>query len=435
MKKNIYETPILSIIIPVYNVQDYLADCLNSVINQDFPLMEIICIDDCSSDNSLNILKKYAQNDGRIKVIKLNENSGLANTRNVGVDYALGKYICYLDSDDMLANECLKLLIPYLDDNLEMITYNIAKIKFDIPQKDINDDKYRLKYDYSQFGVKPGRKFFAKMMSNKEFYSNVYFALYNRSWLINKQIKFKKGIIYEDGSYTLACYLQCEKMQHVNVEVYVRRYRANSIMTSNKFTFAHMRGLLYRYEEAIRLYYQLDTLNQNERKYLLHFITNTMEIIRKHIMRLSPTETLQFQTLEGMSKLLSIEINNSINYAQLCIDGLRLRIMEAEHVYLYGSGQIGLLTISYLHFIGLSEKVLGFIETNRNSQNKQKNIPIFCIKEVIPNEKTLLILSSSPQYHTDMLKNAKQQGFKNIIPVDSLLKEIMYCQIEGKSKF
>ena len=99
----------ISVIIPVYNVEKYLGRCLDSVVNQTFTDIEIICINDGSSDNSLEILKRYAQRDRRIKIFT-QENSGLSASRNVGMKYASGDYIYFIDSDDYLVKTAFEEL-------------------------------------------------------------------------------------------------------------------------------------------------------------------------------------------------------------------------------------------------------------------------------------------------------------------------------------
>ena len=107
----------VSIVIPVYNVQKYLHECLDSLINQTLKDIEIICINDGSTDNSLNILKEYALKDSRIKVIdKENEGQGIA--RNLGIELAQGEFIGFVDPDDWLEPEMLEMM------------YNQAKVLF-----------------------------------------------------------------------------------------------------------------------------------------------------------------------------------------------------------------------------------------------------------------------------------------------------------------
>ena len=100
--------PEVSVVIPVYNVEQYLKKCLDSLINQTFGDIEIICINDCSKDRSLEILKDYASKDSRIKIIELSENQGVSIARNRGINDAKGNYILFLDPDDWLEFETIE---------------------------------------------------------------------------------------------------------------------------------------------------------------------------------------------------------------------------------------------------------------------------------------------------------------------------------------
>ena len=112
------ENPIISVIIPVYNTEKYLGECLDSVICQTFSKIEIICIDDCSNDNSLQILKKYAQQDHRIKIISHKQNLGCVASKNEGIKKAKGEYIYPFDSDDIIKPETLEKLYNAISNNL-----------------------------------------------------------------------------------------------------------------------------------------------------------------------------------------------------------------------------------------------------------------------------------------------------------------------------
>ena len=103
----------ISVIIPVYNEEDYLNECLDSIVNQSLEDIEIICVDDGSTDNSLNILKSY-ESDNRIKIIP-KENSGLGASRNVALDIAQGEYIAFMDSDDYMNLNALEAFETHSD--------------------------------------------------------------------------------------------------------------------------------------------------------------------------------------------------------------------------------------------------------------------------------------------------------------------------------
>lgn len=116
-------SPKFSIIIPIYNVEDYLSKCLDSVIEQTLMDIEIICVNDGSKDKSLNILQQYSNNDNRIRIIS-KENGGLSSARNAGLKVAKGDYICFLDSDDYAEpNLCERLYTEILEYKPDIIAF------------------------------------------------------------------------------------------------------------------------------------------------------------------------------------------------------------------------------------------------------------------------------------------------------------------------
>lgn len=106
----------VSIIVPVYNVEEYLPDCLNSLINQTYSDLEIILINDGSKDDSLKILNSFAEKDSRIKVFN-NENHGVSYTRNFGIENSTGDYIAFVDSDDIISEKYIEVLVDLLEKN------------------------------------------------------------------------------------------------------------------------------------------------------------------------------------------------------------------------------------------------------------------------------------------------------------------------------
>ena len=109
---------LLSIIIPIYNVEKYLQKCIESVLSQDINDYELLLIDDSSTDNSLNIAKDY-ENRVNVKIIEKNKNSGLSDTRNIGLKEANGKYILFLDSDDYIEEGSISIIYNIVQDQNE----------------------------------------------------------------------------------------------------------------------------------------------------------------------------------------------------------------------------------------------------------------------------------------------------------------------------
>ena len=111
----------ISVVVPVYNVEKYLKECIDSIINQTLEDIEIICVNDGSTDSSLEILNNFAEQDNRIKVIT-QSNQGLSAARNTGIKYANGEYISFIDSDDYIDTSLYETLVKYLP--AEMICFN-----------------------------------------------------------------------------------------------------------------------------------------------------------------------------------------------------------------------------------------------------------------------------------------------------------------------
>lgn len=103
--------PLISVIIPMYKVEAYVAECLDSVLSQSYRNIEVICVDDCGGDNSLAIAERYADQDSRVKIIRHEHNRGVGPARNTGIEAAMGEYIFFVDPDDLMVPDCLTKLL------------------------------------------------------------------------------------------------------------------------------------------------------------------------------------------------------------------------------------------------------------------------------------------------------------------------------------
>lgn len=215
-----------SIIIPVYNVEKYLCDCLDSVLNQSYPDdYEVICVNDGSTDESLYILKNYADKDKRIKVVS-QENKGLSVARNRGINAATGKYIFFLDSDDWLETNALEILSHQIDDE-DIICFNGHRYfedgsKEELPDKGIIENNLTGWDYYNKYAL----------ISRKFHFVCVVLRLYNRDFLLKNQLFFEEEIYHEDNLFTpIVCYY-AKKVKVIPDILYVYRIRDGSITWS-----------------------------------------------------------------------------------------------------------------------------------------------------------------------------------------------------------
>ena len=215
-----------SIIIPVYNVDLYLRECLDSVLSQSFADWEAICVDDGSTDNSGEILREYATRDNRIKVVT-QPNGGLSAARNTGMKASSGEYILFLDSDDWLETDALLMLSQKLNGE-DMLCFSgrryFEETKTFNPADRLTKKTYASGMDYYNENALLHRDFA---------FVCVGLRAYKRSFLVENGLWFKEGIFHEDNLFTpMACFFATHVKQ-ITDGLYDYRVRANSITDGN----------------------------------------------------------------------------------------------------------------------------------------------------------------------------------------------------------
>jgi len=264
----------ISVIIPVYNVEKYLTQCLENIINQSLKEIEIICVNDGSTDGSPNILEEYRKKDYRIKVIT-QKNGGLSAARNSGVSVATGEYVYFIDSDDYIDIDALEYLYYEAKNNeLDILYfdgesfYESEKLKKQFGQ---NDCCYRKK-EYSE--VYSGEELYALMRKDNVFRPMVWMQIIRLEYYRNIGISFYEGILHEDVLFSTQCTLKAARVSHRNKAFYHYRRRTGAI-TSNNISAKKVYSRIIVMEEIIRF------MSQNQfapetyyymRKYLSWFV-------------------------------------------------------------------------------------------------------------------------------------------------------------------
>ena len=219
--------PKFSIIIPVYNVEPYLRECLDSVLAQTCAEWEAMCINDGSTDGSLDILQEYAANDARFRIIN-QPNKGLSAARNAGIRAAKGEYLFFLDSDDWIVPDALERLNKHIAGQ-DMICF--AGQKYNEKDKTYLPSDVLIPAIYSN-----GMAYYSDNALKSYAFPFVcaVLRLYKRIFLQEHNLVFEERIYHEDNLFTpIACYYS-GKVQVVHDVLYVYRVRENSIMTTNQ---------------------------------------------------------------------------------------------------------------------------------------------------------------------------------------------------------
>ena len=222
MKKNIR----VSIIIPVYKVEKYLKDCIESVINQTYRNIEIILVDDGSPDNCPKICDNYQNKDKRIKVIH-KENGGLSMARNTGLDYATGDYVWYIDSDDKIILTAVQELVDVINEyNADLICFNYKEIIED------TNDEFINKFFSNSCSKRITKLTYDEAISDNINRKNLRYEVGSKLYSIKiaRKVKFPKNKLAEDFA-VFSDFLKCaNNIVHYDNQLYLYTRRNNSIM-------------------------------------------------------------------------------------------------------------------------------------------------------------------------------------------------------------
>lgn len=214
------EKPLVSVIIPVYNTQDYLKACIESVQGQTYPNLEILLVDDGSTDESGALCEKYAAEDERIRVFH-KKNGGLSDARNRGLMEAHGEFLAFVDSDDLLAPKAIEMLEALCE---------TSNAEAAIGQVSAFADRCTFAEERAQGEVVPMKEAMRRMLLHQKIGHEAWGKLYRRSlW---QTIKFPFGLLYEDYATIYRVIAQCQTVAIAPIPLYYYRVRSGSIMHS-----------------------------------------------------------------------------------------------------------------------------------------------------------------------------------------------------------
>ena len=255
--------PKVSIIIPVYNTEQYLRECLDSVINQTLKDIEIICVNDGSSDNSLAILEEYAAKDKRIKIIS-QENQGQSVARNIGIEEAKGEYVGFVDSDDWVDLDFFeKLYTTVKKTNADIACANIYKP---------NEKRYYIKYKNIKTATKTSKKY---ILTEIPKWNYIWNKIYKLSALRKENFQFKPNVYYEDIIWSPKTIYYLKKVVTVPNITYYYRYNPNSTVWNysqkHKTDFINAQLEVYDFIKKQRIFCSTKNFKHVAEKYLKCF--------------------------------------------------------------------------------------------------------------------------------------------------------------------
>lgn len=358
-RRNLQKQVAVSVVIPVYNVSDYIEACIKSIRNQTLNEIEIICVNDGSTDDSCEKLLKFADEDERI-VVCTQRNSGQSVARNMGVQQSRGEYLYFMDSDDILDDEALEILYKQSKgENLDVLYFDgtcFSDSDECKEQLEANKKYYLRKQSYK--GIYRGEELMCTMMNHGEYRVSPCLQLIKRQHFIEHDLWFYKGIVHEDNLFNYKCMLKATRVSHIQKALFNRRYRPSSTMTV-KVSFAHVYGYFRCYLEMYD-FYRENTFHVDCEEEILEVLYRVLYNVRKGYSNLEDDEKYAIKALPLLEQKLfkwyvsdfcdlnqKLNMNNARdrkngtlkNYYGNSVERLQKRLYDVENSTTYKVGK------------------------------------------------------------------------------------------------
>lgn len=448
----------ISVIVPVYNVEQYLEECMNSLIAQTYKSMEFICINDGSTDSSLQILRSYEKRDSRIKVVD-KQNEGYGRTLNRGVEMASSPWIGIVESDD------------FVESNMFEKLYQMAK----------DSDADIIKCNFYTYKAKEGREINYNWIYPKEFWgkeicplnypeiynvhSSIWAGIYRKEFLDINHIRFNEtpGASYQDIAFHFKVLSSAKKMKIVeDALLYYRMDNMNSSIYNPTKVFCVVDEM-----HAIDSYIREQSKERQEKLWPLYMRKKYYDY-RWTYSRLAPE--FQFALLHLMSKEFAVEekedkfekvlwkderdkeelqeiIKNPVSFfmrtknkestdkrlqiagivnQRIYLKGILQEIKESDHTVIYGAGIRGQWVAERLREKGISMSKLIFVVSNKGTENEVIGIPVMEVGQLSTISKNLfVIVAVKGEAKIEMLGKLQQLGIENVALADDEFRELI----------
>ena len=406
-----------SILIPSYNNSEYIDRCLDSVLSQSFDDYEIICIDDCSTDDSYEKLLKICNKDSRVYVAKNNENLGVANVRNRMIQQAVGDYIWFVDSDDYIKEDSLEvidsLLSKYNPDVLLFGTEDVIQENLDV----CVNEKRSLDIN----STISGKELFLKICKESEISTSSCDRVFRRNYLIEGGYSYENQIIGEDELFTLKTLIEAKVCFSTSEKLYVYNHRQGSATTKK----TSMKQLSDRCKTILGRKEYLKYLDGEVFVEAERLIYKWEDYIKRHIAEVEYIDRAWILKEKKLSSYLATLLGGVYGgfFPYLLAEESMSSLRKATKIYVYGAGNIGQAFVNLVEDRGI--KIDAFIISDRSDSNECMGYPLLCIEDIKKNDiedTSLYIMNYHREIQRDMRNQALSAGFreKNIFSYEEL---------------
>lgn len=399
----------ISIIIPIFNTQKYLERCIESVRKQKFDDIEIICINDCSEDNSQKIIESYQRIDERIIVINNPINLGLSECRNIGIENSHGDYIMFLDSDDCFidnAFEDLQKKIGILD--LDILFFGFKECLLE----DKNSKNVTRVELYPK--TMDGKEFFCDCQKKKKEIVASWSAIYKRQFLVENELMFVKGLLHEDVLFYFEILMKAKRVSSTDMCCYEYIRRKGSITVSDDNIQAKTWSLS-------KIAYRISMYNQFVDDKIKYYINNYVGDRFKTIFEnYNKIEYFDFNKYDLEPEVdFAMKIVGATHYNGFFTYKLPRSIISEIRKYnkviIYGAGNVGQGLCELLKEYHIKPNL--FVQTTCNISNMRMepyNIEVKSIEAVKERQDTIILVAVKNNSRI-MVEKAKDLGFQKVL--------------------
>lgn len=399
----------VSVIVPVYNSQEYISRCLDSILGQSLKETEIICVDDMSSDRSLEIIESYADMDNRIRIVKNVCNGGAGYSRNAGIELAKGEYVQFVDSDDYLEPGTLEELYAASKENKSDMCF----FKLAAPEESLCSRRAK-GIDGSYKGLYTGNEILGLFVENKEFFYYSWCVMIRRAFLECNNIRFQNIRIGEGGAFVLSALFKAERVLVSDGKYYNYCDNSMSVMAANKDSYRVLYGQLVQYIIALK------ELSGNDDKGLRRFLDYQYKKVKAGAGNLSAENADKIQGMleDGFSKHIFYTFLNKgsydVKFSKKDLDNLK----NSDINIIYGAGYASKDVLNVLgeNQIEVYGVAVGDVTKNPKSLFGYRVYDISQFESV--RDRAVVIVTANKKYREEIEEMLLTKGFKNNIFLD-----------------
>ena len=396
----------VSVVIPVYKVEKYIHACVDSVLSQTLQDIEVICIDDASPDRCPEILDEYAVQDARVRVLHLPENHQQGYGRNRGLEMAKGKYVYFLDSDDMITPEVMEELYNLAErEQLDGVFFD-SRVIFENKEFEKKYSNYPARrHGKYENKVYSGQELFESFMQQGDWSCYVQREFWKREYLLDNKVFFPESTEHEDEYFTFRGVLLAKRVRYTPADYFIRRYRADSVMTRS----AHAKDFHGYFINSLAMVDMIEELGYTNAAIdtNIMYMFDSMEFYFPFFSAKEDPKKW-FRTKEEIRAYRSYCYSKRAdNYFRRMLKFLTVPVPPKNHVWIYGAGVVGQRV--YRIMVNCGYIVDGFLVTH-----KEGNPDVLCGREV---------------FQIDEVKPAKDKTA--VVAISGAAREEMRCVLEN----